>query len=98
MLALMHPDCTVWDVFQPDLVTRHDMEVYVDKDYKQSAARGKLTFRQFNFVTDTWDDAAICRFNTRARIRPAQSQQGQRPDDGGAAKVPRQAVASGACP
>lgn len=70
MLELMHPDCTVWDVFQPDLVTRRDMEAYVDRDFKQSAARGKLTLTMFNYVTAVWGDAAICRFNTTHSYAP----------------------------
>lgn len=70
MLELMHPDCTVWDVFQPDLVTRRDMEAYVDRDFKQSAARGKLTHDMFNFVTSVWGDAAIVRFNTHFAYEP----------------------------
>ena len=64
MLKLLHPDCTVWDVFQPELVTRKEMEAYVEKDFSQSAARGKLTFKIFNFTTEVWENSAICRFNS----------------------------------
>ncbi|MDX2225243.1 MAG: DUF4440 domain-containing protein [Rhodospirillaceae bacterium] len=76
MLKLMHPDCTVWDVFQPDLVTRREMEAYVARDYAQSAARGKLTFRMFDFVTTVWGDAAICRFNSYHRYAPPNAHEG----------------------
>ena len=62
MLDLLHPDCTVWDIFQPNLVTRRDMEAYVEKDFSQSAARGTLTFDMGPITTSVWGDAALCRF------------------------------------
>ena len=77
MLQLLHPDCTVWDVFQPDLVTRRDIEAYVDLDFAQSAARGKLTHWMENFVTTVWGDAAICRFNAGHTYDPPNPHQGR---------------------
>ncbi|MBM3513806.1 MAG: nuclear transport factor 2 family protein, partial [Alphaproteobacteria bacterium] len=62
MLKLIHDDATIWDIFQPDLVTKRDMAAYIDRDFKQSAARGKLTYSMDNFVLSVWGDAAICRF------------------------------------
>ena len=76
MLELLHPECTVWDVFQPDLVTRRDLEAYVAVDFKQSAARGELTHRMSNFVTAVWDDTAICRFNSYHRYAPPNPHEG----------------------
>ena len=76
MLALLHPDCTVWDVFQPHLVTRRDMEAYVELDFTQSAARGKLTHRMSDFVTTVWGDTAICRFNSYHRYAPPNPHEG----------------------
>ncbi len=77
MLALMHADCTVWDVFQPDLVTKHDMEAYVAGDYEQSAARGSLTVKQSNFLTTVWGDAATCRFNAYHKYEPPGAHEGR---------------------
>jgi ketosteroid isomerase-like protein len=62
MLALLHDDVTIWDIFQPGLVTKREMAAYIDSDFKQSAARGKLTYTMDKFVTSVWGDAAICRF------------------------------------
>lgn len=70
MLELMDESCTVWDVFQPELVTKATMRTYVDGDYEQKSKRGKLTFRQDNFVTDVWDDVALVRFNSFAEYAP----------------------------
>ena len=76
MLKLLHPNCTVWDVFQPELVTRRDIEAYVERDFSQSAARGKLTHRMSNFVTTVWNDTAICRFNSYHRYEPPNPHEG----------------------
>jgi ketosteroid isomerase-like protein len=76
MLALLHPQCTVWDVFQPDLVTRRDMEDYVEDDFSQSAARGTLTHRMSDFVTTVWGDAAICRFKAYHKYDPPNPHEG----------------------
>ena len=62
MLELLHASCTVWDVFQPQLVDKATMTAYVDKDFKQSAARGKLTRSMGNYVIDVWGDTALVRF------------------------------------
>ena len=62
MLEMLHPTATIWDVFQPALVTRRELDAYVGSDYAQSAARGRLTYTIDDVVTTVWGDAAICRF------------------------------------
>ena len=76
MLELLHPDCTVWDIFQPDLVTRRDMEAYVEKDFSQSAARGPLTYHMDPMTTTAWGDAAICRFLLHFKYDPPHPAEG----------------------
>jgi ketosteroid isomerase-like protein len=70
MLALLHPDCTVWDIFQPQLVRAKTMRDYVAADYEQSAARGKLTQTWGEFTTDVWDDTANVRFYAQFSYEP----------------------------
>ena len=70
MLAHLDESCTVWDVFEPDLITKATMRAYVDGDYEQKSKRGELTFRQFDFVTDVWGDMALVRFNSSAEYAP----------------------------
>ncbi len=70
MLACMHPACTVWDIFQPQLVTRRHIEAYVASDYDQSMARGTLTHTLDHFVTDVWGDTAIVRFLLSFEYKP----------------------------
>ena len=77
MLALLDERCTVWDVFEPDLVTKATMRAYVDGDYDQKAKRGALTFRQSNFVTDVWGDMALVRFNSFAEYAPPNPHKGE---------------------
>ncbi len=62
MLSLLHDSCTIWDIFQPDLVNKRSLQDYVQKDFDQSAARGKLTYSMHDFNIDVWDDTALARF------------------------------------
>ncbi len=78
MEACLHPDCTIWDVFEPDLVRNSaEKRKYVDGDFEQSAKRGKLTHSMFNYVTDVWGDAAIVRFNTKFNYEPPNPASGE---------------------
>ena len=70
MLALLHDSCTIWDIFQPDLVTKATLADYVEKDFSQSAARGALTYRQHDFRIDVWDDTALVRFYLTFEYQP----------------------------
>ena len=62
MLDLLHDSCTIWDIFQPALVTRSSLADYVRKDFDQSAARGRLSYAMSDFTIDVWDDTALARF------------------------------------
>ena len=62
MMGLLHDSCTIWDIFQPDLVNKASLQAYVDKDFDQSAARGKLTYSMDDFAIDVWGDTALARF------------------------------------
>ena len=62
MMALLDDSCTIWDIFQPALVTKGTLADYVEKDFDQSAARGKLTYSMDDFAIDVWDDTALARF------------------------------------
>jgi ketosteroid isomerase-like protein len=62
MLDLLHETCTIWDIFQPQLVKKSSMTEYVAADFDQSAARGTLTYEMTDFVIDVWGDVALARF------------------------------------
>jgi ketosteroid isomerase-like protein len=77
MLRHIRPDCTIWDVFQPDLVRRETLERYVTADFAQSQARGKLTHRLFDFVIDVWGDMAVARFYIDYEYQPPGAHKGR---------------------
>jgi ketosteroid isomerase-like protein len=62
MLELLAEECTVWDIFQPDLVNKKNMQKYIDIDFQQSANRGLLTYEMSKMHTTVWDNTAVCRF------------------------------------
>ena len=62
MMSLLHDSCTIWDIFQPHLVSKRDLAEYVKTDFDQSAARGKLTYSMHDFAIDVWDNTALARF------------------------------------
>ena len=62
MLELLDEKCTVWDIFQPDLVNKKSMKEYIDIDFRQSAQRGLLTYQMNDMYTTVWENSAICRF------------------------------------
>ncbi|MBP02112.1 MAG: hypothetical protein CMM25_04835 [Rhodospirillaceae bacterium] len=62
MLELLDEECTVWDIFQSDLVNKKSMKEYIDIDFQQSAQRGLLTYQMNDMYTTVWENSAICRF------------------------------------
>ena len=77
MLRRIRPDCTIWDVFQPDLVRRDTLERYVAADFAQSQARGKLSHRLHDFVIDIWGEVALARFYIDYEYQPPGAHQGK---------------------
>jgi ketosteroid isomerase-like protein len=70
MLDCLHEEATVWDIFQPQLVTRRELEAYVASDFEQSASRGPLSMKLRDFVTTVWGGCAIVRFYLDYRYAP----------------------------
>ena len=70
MMALLHESCTIWDIFQPQLVNKATLETYVEADFDQSAARGALSYTMDDFKIDIWDDTALARFYLRYVYEP----------------------------
>ncbi|MBL8644498.1 MAG: DUF4440 domain-containing protein [Rhodospirillaceae bacterium] len=58
-----HPDCTVWDVFTPDLIRGlEERKKFHAKDQQQMQARGPLTLNVDAPVVDAWDNVAVARY------------------------------------
>ncbi len=64
--AALHDDCTVWDVFVPDLIQGKETRLaYHEADQAQSLARGPLDLRVEWLRTDVWGDTALARYLVR---------------------------------
>jgi ketosteroid isomerase-like protein len=62
----LHPDCTIWDVFVPDLIQgRANRDRYHAADQAQSQARGTLTLNTDGYVISVWGDTALARYYVR---------------------------------
>lgn len=69
--AALHADCTVWDVFVPELIQGKANRVkYHDADQAQSQARGPLTLTVDEPVTTVWGDTALARYYVRFTYAP----------------------------
>lgn len=61
--AALHEDCTVWDVFVPQLIQGKENRVrYHAADQAQSQARGPLTMNIEEPVISVWGDIALARY------------------------------------
>ena len=61
--SALHEDCTVWDVFQPDLIEgRENRLAYHQVDQAQSQARGPLDLRIDFLRIDVWGDTGLARY------------------------------------
>jgi ketosteroid isomerase-like protein len=69
--SALHPDCTVWDVFTPDLIQgRENRAKFHEADQAQAQARGPLTMSIDGLVTSVWGDFAIARYLVRFVYQP----------------------------
>ena len=60
MERLLAPDCTLWDLFVPDLVAGTQQRLqFHEADRAQSKARGELTWNIRFVREEIWDDFAL---------------------------------------
>ena len=75
--AALHEDCTVWDLFVPQLVRgREDRARFHAEDQAQSQARGPLSYSIAPEATDVWGDTAVARYVLRFSYRPPNAVEG----------------------
>jgi ketosteroid isomerase-like protein len=56
-------DCTVWDVFTPNLIRgRDERERFHAADQRQKSSRGALTWRLDTPLVDVWGETALARY------------------------------------
>jgi ketosteroid isomerase-like protein len=69
--ASLHPDCTVWDVFTPQLIQGlEERHRFHEADQAQAQARGPLSFAIDEPVTSVWGDTAVARYYLRFTYQP----------------------------
>ena len=60
MEDLLHEDCTLWDVFEPELISgRAEREAFHERDKAQSMARGELRISIDPLKLDVFNDVAV---------------------------------------
>lgn len=61
--AALHAECTVWDVFTPDLIRGAAARAeFHEADQRQARERGALTYHLHDPLVDVWGDTAVARY------------------------------------
>lgn len=75
--ARLHPDATIWDVFQPDLIRgRAARDRFHAEDQAQMQARGPLSLTVSDPLIDVWGEAAVARYRVDFRYQPPNPAEG----------------------
>lgn len=60
---LLDPECTVWDVFTPQLIRgRAEQRAFHEADQRQKATRGELELEVGEPLIDVWKVTAVARY------------------------------------
>jgi len=74
----MDPDCTVWDVFEPELIVgSEEREAFHQRDRQQSQARGALSWEVEPLNLDVIGDIAIARYYLHFTYQPPHAAEGR---------------------
>lgn len=69
--AALAEDCTIWDVFTPELIRGHEERArFHASDQAQMRARGPLTWRLGQPSVDVWGDMAVARYLLEFEYQP----------------------------
>jgi len=73
------PECTIWDLFEPDLVRggRAGRAEFRKKDMSESQKRGPLTIEIDDPVVDVWGDFAVARYYLSYAFKPPGALEGR---------------------
>ncbi len=70
--------CTVWDVFEPDLIrSRAERDAFHERDKAQSSARGPFTWSLEPVALDIYDDTAVARYHLDFEYEPPGAAKGR---------------------
>jgi len=75
--AALAEDCTIWDVFTPDLIRGNEERArFHAADQAQMRARGPLTWRLGQPLVDVFGDAAVARYLLEFEYQPPRALMG----------------------
>ena len=78
MEDVLHEDCTLWDVFEPELISgRAEREAFHERDKAQSIARGRLSFSIHPLKLDRFNDVAVARYWLEFNYEPPNAASGR---------------------
>ena len=63
MEDVLHEDCTLWDLFEPELISgKAEREAFHERDKAQSMARGRLSISIDPLKLDVYGEVAVARY------------------------------------
>ena len=78
MEDLLHDDCTLWDLFEPELIVgKEEREAFHERDKTQSMARGSLSITIDPLKLDVYDDVAVARYWLEFTYKPPNATSGR---------------------
>ena len=78
MEDLLHDDCTLWDLFEPELIEgKEEREAFHERDKTQSMARGSLSIAIDPLKLDVYDDVAVARYWLEFTYEPPNATSGR---------------------
>ncbi len=78
MEDLLHEDCTLWDVFEPELISgRAEREAFHQRDKAQSMARGRLSISVHPLKLDIFQEVAVARYWLQFNYQPPNATSGR---------------------
>ena len=78
MEDLLHDECTLWDLFEPELITgKTEREAFHERDRTQSMARGPLSISIEPLKLDVYNEVAIARYWLEFNYEPPNATSGR---------------------
>ena len=78
MEDVLHDDCTLWDLFEPELISgKAEREAFHERDKAQSMARGRLSISIDPLKLDVYGEVAVARYWLRFDYEPPNATAGR---------------------
>ena len=78
MEKILHKDCTLWDLFEPELIRgKEEREAFHERDKAQSMARGRLNISIDPLKLDVFNEVAVARYWLNFNYEPPNAAAGR---------------------